>query len=302
MVYTGHFAAAVLGCYLTAYALMRARWPADSPRVAIVCWQSLGLALGLSTIGIPLSLGLAPYGESTGQGLRRLAGDLVADSLPAGMTAGRLSLVGIGLGIASVLIGTTVASLRAALRARRRQRDLLNLVARADPKAPGALVLDHPTAAAYCVPGLRSRIVVSAGTLSLLDRAQLAALLSHERAHARERHDLVLLPFTALCRALPGVRWIGRAYASVALLVEMRADDRARRRHSEAPLASALEQFATTPKITPAGTLGAASADGDLAARVRRLREPARPTPFSGAVALGAAAILALLPVSLYLN
>ncbi len=300
MVYTGHFAAAVFGCYLTAYTLMRARWTAASPRVAIVCWQALGLALGLSAIGIPISLGLSPYGESTGQALRALAGDLAGGTLPHGMSVGHLSLIGVGIGIASVLIGSTAASLRTALKARKRQRDLLTLVARADPKAPGALVLDHPTAAAYCVPGLRSRIVVSAGTLSLLDRAELAALLAHERAHARERHDLVLLPFTALCRALPGVRWIRQAYATVALLVEMRADDEARRRHADAPLAAALTRFQATPKITPAGTLGAA--DRDLDARVRRLREPTRPTPFLGNCALAVAVTLAWLPISLFLT
>jgi Zn-dependent protease with chaperone function len=300
MVYTGHFATAVLGCYLTAYALVRANWTAASPRVAIVCWQALGLALGLSAIGIPISLGLSPYGESTGQALRALAGDLAVGTLAPGMSVGHLSLIGVGIGIASVLIGSTVASLRAALKARKRQRDLLTLVARADPKAPGALVLDHPTAAAYCVPGLRSRIVVSAGTLSLLDRAELAALLAHERAHARERHDLVLLPFTALCRALPGVRWIAEAYATVALLVEMRADDEARRRHADAPLAAALTRFRATPKFTPAGTLGAT--DGDLEARVRRLREPAKPTPFLGNCALAVAVTLAWLPISLFLS
>ena len=68
--------------------------------------------------------------------------------------------------------------------------------------------------------------MVSAGVLDLLDDGQLAAVLSHERAHARARHDLVLLPFAALCRALPGVRWARTAEEAVALLVEMAADDR----------------------------------------------------------------------------
>ena len=51
-------------------------------------------------------------------------------------------------------------------------------------------------------------IVISAGTLDLLDADELAAVLAHERAHLRERHDLVLLPFTALLRAF---RWAGVA-------------------------------------------------------------------------------------------
>ena len=98
------------------------------------------------------------------------------------------------------------------LRARQRQRVLLSLLAHGDPKVPGALVVDHPAAAAYCLPGLRSAIVISAGALDLLDADELAAVLAHERAHLRERHDLVLLPFLALLRAF---RWAGvarRAY------------------------------------------------------------------------------------------
>src|SRR5204862_7881841 len=105
----------------------------------------------------------------------------------------------------------------AVLRARRRQRELLSLLGHGDPKVPGALVVDHPAAAAYCVPGLRSRIVVSAGALNLLDQAELAAVLAHERAHLRARHDLVLLPFGALVRAFPRARLARRAQVAVAL-------------------------------------------------------------------------------------
>jgi hypothetical protein len=293
MVYTVHFAAAVLACHLTAYALMRARWPVHSPSVAILCWQSLGLAVGLSVIGVPLSLGLAPYDMSTGEALRALVAGRLAD----GLTASHVAAIAIAAGVAAVLLGSTAAGLRAALRARRRHRDLLTLVARDDPAAPGALVLDHPGAAAYCVPGLRPRVVVSAGALRLLDREQIAAVLDHERAHARERHDLVLLPFSALTRAFPGDRWLRKVHESVALLIEMRADDRARQRNQEA-LAAALARFGT--HAIPAGALGAA--DRDLAARVRRLREPIRPTPARAAAALALAASLAALPISLYLS
>ncbi|MGW0431599.1 M56 family metallopeptidase [Micromonospora sp. NPDC003197] len=314
MVYAAHFAGAALACYLLVQILTRSTWSWRSPRVAIVSWQALGLALGLCAIGVPLSLGLIPYNLPTGSALVRLGRDLFGGELPPGLGVLQLSLVGVGFGVATVLLGTTARSLLTALRAQRRHRDLLTLVARDDPAAPGALVLDHPSAAAYCLPGVRPRVVVSAGTLSLLDRAQLAAVLSHERAHADERHDLVLLPFTALCRALPWARWVHRAHDMVALLVEMRADDKARRLHADGPLAAALLRFATAgSRITPAGTLGIAKArispagtlgiaDRDIDARVHRLLVTRRPPRIRGAMALAAAIATLTLPISLFLN
>lgn len=307
MIYAAHFAASAAACYLAVWLLsgggrLGAAWTWRSPRIAIICWQAVGLALGLSAIGLPISLGLAPYGQSTGSALRSLAGDLFGGGrLPPQLGVAHLALVGVGFGVAAVLLGSTVRSLLAALRAQRRHRELLALVARDDPAAPGALVLDHPSAAAYCLPGVRPQVVVSAGTLSLLDRAQLDAVLSHERAHADERHDLVLLPFTALCRALPGVRWVRAAHDVVALLVEMRADDKARRLHADAPLAAALLRFATAgPRIAPTGTLGIA--DRHIDARVRRLLTAQRPTRLRGGIALGLSVALVSLPVSLFLS
>ncbi|MEH1014131.1 M56 family metallopeptidase [Micromonospora sp. CPCC 206060] len=301
MAYALHFAATILACWLTAQVLSRSTWTWRSPRVAIVCWQAVGLALGLSAIGLPMALGMAVYDRPTGSALLALGRDLGRDTLPAGLGVVQLGLVGVGVGIGAVLLTTTFRSILGTVRAQRRHRDLLALVARDDPAAPGALVLDHPSAAAYCLPGVRPRVVVSAGTLDLLSRAELAAVLSHERAHADERHDLVLLPFTALRRALPWFGWVQAAHQRVALLVEMRADDKARKLHAEAPLADALRRFAAAGhRITPAGALGLG--DTDLDVRVQRLVVPGRPPRLLGTAALSVATLLVALPVSLFLN
>jgi hypothetical protein len=296
-----HFGATIVACYVTALVLSRSTWTWRSPRAAIVCWQAVGLALGLSAIGRPIAVGLAPYGMGTGSALLALVGNLVGPGLPPAMGLPRLTLIGAGFGVGTVLLGSTVRSVLSTLRARRRHRDLLTLVARDDPAAPGALVLDHPSAAAYCLPGVRPRVVVSAGTLSLLDRAQLAAVLSHERAHADERHDLVLMPFTAMCRLLPRLGWLRCAHETVALLVEMRADDKARGTHADAPLAAALLRFASAgSRVSPAGTLGAA--DRELDARVHRLLVPGRPPRVRVATALAVAATLLAMPISMFLS
>ncbi|GAA2218184.1 M56 family metallopeptidase [Micromonospora olivasterospora] len=301
MAYAVHFAATVLACYLTAQVLASSTWTWRAPRVAIVCWQAVGLALGLSAMGLPMALGLLAYDRPTGGALLALATDLAHGTLPAGLGEVHLGLVGVGFGIGAVLLTTTVRSVHATVRAQRRHRDLLALVARRDPAVPGALVLDHPSAAAYCLPGVKPRVVVSAGALDLLDRAELEAVLTHERAHAQERHDLVLLPFTALRRALPWFRWVRDAHERVALLVEMRADDKARELHAEAPLAGALRRFAAAGhRITPAGALGVG--DRDLDVRVQRLLVADRPPRLLGAAALAVATTLVALPISLFLS
>ncbi|MEU5549526.1 MULTISPECIES: M56 family metallopeptidase [unclassified Micromonospora] len=301
MAQTVHFAAAMLACWLIAQVLTRSTWTWRTPRVAILCWQAVGLAAGLSAVGLPIAIGLAAYDRGTGSALLALANDLWHSTLPVGVGPVHLGLVGVGFGIGAVLLTSTVRSIHGTVRAQRRHRDLLALVARQDPTVPGALVLDHPSAAAYCLPGVKPRVVVSAGTLSLLDRAELEAVLTHERAHAEERHDLVLMPFTALCRALPWLRWVHEAHERVSLLVEMRADDKARELHAEAPLAGALRRFAAAEnRITPVGTLGLG--DRDLDVRVQRLMVAERPARLIGATALTVATTVAALPISLFLS
>ena len=67
--------------------------------------------------------------------------------------------------------------------------------------------------------------MLSVGTLEALDPAQVVAVLAHERAHLRERHDLVVLPFVAWGATAPFVQGMVRAQVAVAALIEMRADD-----------------------------------------------------------------------------
>lgn len=308
MTVVAHYLAGIVACHLVALNWGRTHWMWRAPRAAIVWWQAIGLATGLCAIGAPLALGLAPYRAGTGTALLHFGADLAGGRLPAGMGPGRLVAVGVGLALTGVLLGTTAGCLVGSIRVRRRHRQVLDLVARRDPAVPGALVLDHPGTAAYCLPGLRPRVVVSAGTLRLLDAGQLAAVLSHERAHADERHDLVLLPFAALRRLLPWAGW-ARAADTVALLVEMRADDAARRRHADAPLAAALLRFAAAPgRVSPSGSLGAADDgpdgqdDGQVAARIARLDGQPRPVRLAGAVALSVAGALVSLPLVLFLH
>jgi beta-lactamase regulating signal transducer with metallopeptidase domain len=297
------FAAA---CVPAGSALAAARWPRRSPAAAIVLWQALGLGWGLAAVGALAGFGVAGGGSGVARGAFMLA-YRVLDGRAAAGTRRLLALI-LGLRLLALAAGVVlllllcwilVAAFAAVVRARRRQRMLLSLLAHGDPKVPGALVVDHPSATAYCVPGLRSKIVISAGALDLLDQAELAAVLAHERAHLRERHDLVLLPFTALLRAF---RWsaVARdAHAAVALLVEMLADDRALRHRPARELATALLRVGAAGGVqAPNGALPAAdwAADGQVAARVSRLL---RPTPRLPVAAVALIAVVAVATVAI---
>jgi Zn-dependent protease with chaperone function len=255
---TLHLVVTMVLCALAVRPLAAARWVWRSPRTGILLWQLLGLTFLLCAVGAALTHGLAPYHRDVPTALGRLL-----DGAPVALGPDRVVALMVAALLAVVLVEMVVLSWLTALGTRRRHRQVLAIVGREDPAAPGALILDHPVSVAYCLPGRRSTVVLSSGALAALSPAELAAVLAHEHTHARERHDLVLLPFTAL-RRLP---LVAAAAEAVALLVEMRADDGACRAGRAAELATALRRFGAGRP--PAGALSIA--DRAVAARLDRL-------------------------------
>ena len=198
--------------------------------------------------------------------------------------AGRLPALGVPhvgalvltAALAARLLGVLVAVTVRTLRVRARHRELLDLLATPWPAAPGARVLEHPVPVAYCLPGLRSRLVVSAGVLDCLDVDQVWAVLAHERTHLRERHDLVVLPFVAWGATAPFVRGMVCAQFAVATLIEMRADDVAVRQASPKQLSGALGAMGG---VAPAAALSSFTAA--LHRRLARIVEPPAPLPLA---------------------
>lgn len=262
MIAAAGLAALALACVLVAQGLIVAKWTWYAPRAAILLWQSVGVTWGLATTGALLAYALEPYGKGVVHGLAGLVtGFGYGVHGPRDLI--RLAALVTGLTLLAILVALPLAAGAQTLRARRRHRELLALIARDEPAIPGVRVVDFPGAAAYCLPGLRSQVVISNGTLRLLSPDELDAVLAHESAHVRERHDLVLLPFAALRRALPWSKLIRDAQASVELLIEMAADDRARRHCSPKRLATALLRFGTAPTLpTPQGAMGSLGPSG----------------------------------------
>ncbi len=266
--------------------LARTSWLGRAPRAALVLWQAVCLAAGLAMIGAGVVLALEPLGDNifdgTGEWLHRLfQGHPLAGMTGDGIVTGTLATAA-----ALILFGVLVRSVVLTARRRRAHRMVLDLLT-ADRRSMGRMggldllddvrILDHSTAVAYTLPGWHSRVVLSAGMVDLLDRAELVAVIDHEKAHVRSRHDLLVLPFQAWGTALgwlPGVR---AAAESVAELTEMLADDWAVRRSTPATLAKALATVALAG--VPAGSAMPGSqtpavAGRSVATRVNRLLHP----------------------------
>ncbi len=269
--------------------LARASWPMRAPRAAVVLWQSIAVAAVLSAFSAGLALASrlfvpGPDGRPTA--------DIAMEIAALGWPLWLCSVVVFAL---TLLIGfrLVTAVIQVAIGTRRRRahhRMMVDLLGEHRRELGGVRVLDVAEPLAYCLPGVRSRVVLSRGTLSALGSAELTAILRHERAHLRARHDLVLEAFTAVHTAFPRFVRSGSALSAVRLLVELLADDAAVRAAGPRPLARALVTCACSP--APAGALAA----GGLATltRVRRLSGPPNSLGCSVAAYCAAAAILVI--------
>jgi Zn-dependent protease with chaperone function len=282
--------------------LARARWPRRDPLVALVCWQAIGLAGGLSIIGALLVHGLAPWGHSLPEAWWHWVTRRPAEAPVRGDHWVTQTLAAV---LAAELLGVLLLSWVRTARTRRRHRELLELVVQ--PAAvPDARLLDHPAPVAFCIPGAKPLLVLSSGMVAELDDGQLAAVVAHERAHLREHHHLLLLPFVAWEAALPVLPAAGRAHAAVRALVEMRADDVALGSLTGSAPRRTLAQAIV---VAAGGAGGAGVPDGALAVtgsalgtRVTRLIDPPSPLPaWARWAALLSAGLLLLLPTALLL-
>ncbi|WP_298325850.1 M56 family metallopeptidase [Haloactinopolyspora sp.] len=258
-------------------ALARARWPLRAPRAALVFWQAMALSALLAALGAGLSAATLVL--------------VYQDPHPVVVALHSAALLLTLVVVARLL--WSAHTLGTALRAgRRRQRHLVDLLGRADARAPGADVLDAERPLAYCIPGVPSRVVISTPAIDRLADDEVTAVLAHERAHARARHDLVLEAFAVLHNAFPRFVRSRTALDATAGLVEMLADDAARRRSGDVPLARALAGLSTAP--APPGALAATSVTP--AARIRRLAHVPASAPLVSAPAYLAAAALFAIP------
>jgi len=245
-----------------------------APREALQVWQAVSLA------GVLAALSVAPAG-------------VLSATLPGWTVA--LATLFSGAMLARLLWSAHTVGTR--LRAQRREHRLL-VDALGTDTGDHVRVLAHPTPTAYCLPGLRRRVVLTEGTLAALPPGELAAVMAHERAHLRARHDLVLEFFTVLHRAVPARMRAAEALREVHLLIEVLADRAARRSAGPVPLARALVTLAAGGH--PETALAATEDRATTSARMRLLAEPEPPGWLRAAMVAFAVVVVAA-PVLLLL-
>jgi Zn-dependent protease with chaperone function len=279
--------------------LGRAGWTARAPLLAIVIYLtaawSVVAALGLA------GLTLAVHATALGGGLSHLIGACVLRLRDTYATPGGATVAGLGLTLAGAVLARTAVTATTHLRATGRQASrhaqAARLVGVPEP-ALGAVLVEHPQPTAYCVAGRHPTVVLTTGAVQALDPNQLAAVLAHERAHLAAHHHVLLGMARIGHQVLPFLPLMRDADVQVARLVEMHADDAAKRASGPAPLATALVALATAG--SPAPALAAAAID--TVQRIRRLLDPARPLgPGRRHLLRATAAVFALTPVLLAL-
>lgn len=216
-------AVAVMLAWPVPIVLARAAWPTKSPVVALLLWQLIGLAGGFSMIGALSLAGLALLPELAWWG-----------QLPA-------------VALAAYLLIHLAVTLVQVIRQRRQHLAVLDMLTSPHPVHARTRVIEDGVPVAYCLPrGAGSVTVLSRGLLNRLSADELAAVIAHERAHVEQRHDILLIAFRAWRSALPWFPIAARAEAEVAALVEMLADDHARREVRDEVLARAILSVQTS--------------------------------------------------------
>jgi Zn-dependent protease with chaperone function len=282
---------------LGARVLARARWTARAPLLGILTYLAGGWSV-LAAVGLA-GLTLAVHATALGGGLSQLIGACVLRLRALYATPGGATVAEAGLILAGAVVARTALAasghVRTAGRQALRHARTARLAGHREP-ALGAVVVEHPQPAAYCVAGRCPTVIVTTAAMAALDSGQLDAVLAHERAHLAGRHHALKAAALVGRQVLPFLPLLRDAQAQVTRLAELQADDAAIRAADPRALATALVVLATPAHPAPAPALAAAATDA--LQRIHRLLGPAEPLGRLRRHLLRAtAATLALTPV-----
>lgn len=254
--------------------LTRAAWPEREPVVGLWVWQCLVATVLLCCV-TALALGAAAVFGTVRAQLFAPAPPAVAaaydlSAAPAWAVALVVLLACGAAWTAAVLVRELVEARRRHARTRAHLRERAPELPAGLPPADGPLlVLEDEYPDAWWMPGSRPKLVVTTGALHRLTGHQLDAVLTHERGHARARHDWLLYLSSALATGFPRVPLFAHFQDQTHRLVELAADDTASRRCGHLTTALALIEL-----NQHRGVLSCASSNRLLGERVNRLLAP----------------------------
>lgn len=219
--------------------------------------------------------------------------DAVDAAIPASL------LLALPVGITGLLVAGVTTRL---LRHRRRTREAVEMLLRGSRRRQlldhevSVVEADSPFALAFSVR--QGGIVLSTGALQVLDEAELAAVLAHERAHVRQRHHLVSAVVESVAAPLRWVPLVAAAADALPHYLEIAADDQARRDAGTPALVSALLKLGERAnhahlQQASAGALHAAGPE-----RIRHLVRPGTGMAGTGPAVATAMSLLTLAVIS----
>lgn len=271
---------AVLGPAL----LLRATRDGGAPRLAVTAWLA-AMASVLAAWMAAIALFAIQIIQSWGQLGHVLTGCLAGLRMVVRGGYGGAVQITVALLAALATLAIVRLTVRATNALRRSRLDTNNhiraarIAADGSPPGPGgALVIESPRRAVYCLAGRQPTIVITRAALQALNDAQLAAVISHEQAHLKGRHHTVLAVTSVLSRVLSRLRLFSHGAREVSRLLEMCADDAAARRHGADTVVDALLALTLpTPMPAPVAPMPApalSAAGSGVTQRVQRLLFP----------------------------
>jgi Zn-dependent protease with chaperone function len=219
--------------------LGRGHWRIARPRLCLGLWFTLfltGLVSAMLAIGLAIGLGIGTHVAATDRDWLVPTGGTVLAWVSLGLAGGLLSLV-----------GTKIGAMIISERQLRADFDRLISAAGYRQEMIAGLSVHYINSPRPMACGLRRRtaeIVVSSGLADRLSPTEVRAIIEHERAHLRGRHDWATRLAALGCACLPELLASRELRRATHLLTELIADDAAARRCGRAVTASALIKLA----------------------------------------------------------
>ena len=159
-----------------------------------------------------------------------------------------------------------------------RVRTVLRSFRRLRHDDPGRVeIADHAQPFAFTLPGRGGQVIVSSALVDMLDDAEQAVVLAHERAHADHRHDRYLLTAQLAVAVLPPLRALS---SRLKFSLERWADESAVAQCGDRRLVAHTLGKVALRSLSPAGALSFAGLG--VPARVAALLAPPPTSPRSG--------------------